>query len=72
VVVGEVVGGERATLAILEPLLADLVAADVEVPHVFGHAAKTAGAGAGLFLGAAGVDPDGAVRISEITTGTNA
>jgi hypothetical protein len=30
-VVGEVVLGERATLAVFEPLLADLVAADVEV-----------------------------------------
>ena len=45
VVVGDVGGGERAALAVLEPLLADLVAADVEVPHVLGHAAEADGAG---------------------------
>src|SRR3990172_12643200 len=40
VVVGDVVGGEHAALAVLEPLGADLVAADVEVPHVLGHASE--------------------------------
>ena len=40
VVVVDVVGGEGAALAVLEPLIADLVAADVEVPDVFRDAAK--------------------------------
>ena len=53
---------ERAALAVLEPLLADLVAADVEVPDVLGHAAETDGAwlAAGL-LCASSVEPDGVV-----------
>ena len=37
--------GERAALAVLEPLLADLVAADVEVPHRLGHAVEADRAG---------------------------
>ena len=37
-VVGNVIGRERAAFAVLEPLLADLVAADVEVPDRLGHA----------------------------------
>ena len=39
-VVGDVLCGERATLTVLQPLLADLVAADVEVPDLLGHAAE--------------------------------
>ena len=46
-VVGDVVGGESASLTVLEPFLADLVAADVEVPHGLGHAAEADGAGRG-------------------------
>ena len=37
-VVGDVVLRQRAALAVLEPLLANLVAADVEVPHVLEYA----------------------------------
>ena len=40
-VVDNVLGGERAALAVLQPLLADLVAADVEVPDRLGDAAET-------------------------------
>ena len=39
-VVGDVVGRERATLAVLKPLVADLVAADVEVPDCFRDALR--------------------------------
>ena len=35
VVVEDIVGTEVSALAVLEPLLADLVAADVELPHLF-------------------------------------
>ena len=62
-VVGDVVLRERAALAVLEPLLADLVAADVEVPHVLGHAAEADGAGlAGWPFSSRRVEPDGVVR----------
>ena len=50
-VVDDVVLGERAALAVLEPLLADLVATDVEVPHVLAHAPQAEGLGL--------VEPDG-------------
>ena len=39
-VVGDVVGAERAALAILQPLVAHLIAADFEVSHVIWHAAE--------------------------------
>lgn len=50
-VVGDVVLGEGAALPGLEPLFADLVSADVEVPDGFGHA----------FEALSRVDPDGVV-----------
>ena len=53
-VVGDVVLRERAALAVLEPLLADLVAADVEVPHVLAHALEAGGLGF--------VEPHGVLR----------
>ena len=37
VVVGDVFRSEFAVLAIFEPLFADLISADVEVPNIFGH-----------------------------------
>ena len=63
-VVGDVVLREHAALAVLEPLLADLVAADVEVPHLLGHATEADGAGRGglALLRRGGVEPDGVVR----------
>ena len=39
-VVGKVVGRKPPALTVLEPLRADLVAADMEVPHGFRHAAE--------------------------------
>jgi len=39
--VGNVFGGERSHLSVFEPFVADLVAADVEVPDGFGNAAET-------------------------------
>ena len=71
VVVGEVVGGEGPALAVFEPFLADLVAADVEVPDLFGDAVEADGAGHGIVgaaraaLGLLGLDrvqPDRVVR----------
>ena len=66
-VVGDVLVREPAALPVLEPLVADLVAADLEVPDLLGHALEADGAGlrravtlAGV--GLAGVEPDGAVR----------
>lgn len=53
-VMGDVILRERAAFAVFEPFLADLVAADVEVPDGFRHAAK---AGALRF-----VDPDGVAQ----------
>src|SRR5690606_28522188 len=47
VVVGNVVVAEGAAFAVLEPFLADLVAADVEVPYVLGYRTETAGTGSG-------------------------
>ena len=61
--VGDVVVGQAAALAILEPLLADLVAADMETPHGFGHAAKAHCSGGIRILLAAGVNPDGAAVV---------
>ena len=43
VVVGDVVRGEDPPFTVLEPFLADLVAADVEVPDLLGNAAKACG-----------------------------
>ena len=60
VVVGDVFVVQGAAFAVFEPFLADLVAADVEVPDGFGHTLETAAAG-GLersFLGGRGVEPD--------------
>jgi hypothetical protein len=54
VVVGEVVLRQSAALAVLEPLLADLVAADVEVSHVFAHVLESTGLGLVEPVGAAG------------------
>lgn len=51
-VVGDVVFGEGAAFAVFEPFLADLVAADVEIPDVVGDALEAGG----LCL----VNPDGA------------
>src|SRR6266581_2360639 len=42
-VVGEVVLRELPSFAVFEPFLADLVAADVEVPHVLAHASEAGG-----------------------------
>src|SRR5438132_1516641 len=42
-VVGDVLLRENATLAVLEPLVTDLVAADVKVPHLLGHTAEASG-----------------------------
>lgn len=42
-VVGDVVFREGAAFAVFEPFLADLVAADVEVPHVLAHALEAGG-----------------------------
>src|SRR5690348_10518303 len=56
-VMGDVVFGKGAAFAILEPFLADLVAANVKVPYFFRHAAKT---GCLAF-----VDPDGGLRVTD-------
>jgi hypothetical protein len=42
VVMVQIVGIEYAALAVFEPLMADLIAADVEVPDVFRDADKAA------------------------------
>ena len=61
VVVGDVFGAEGAAFAVFEPFLADLVAADVEIPDGFGDALETAGAcGDGSFF-ATGIDPHGVI-----------
>ncbi len=39
-IVFEVIEGERAAFAVLEPFVADLVAADMEIPHLRRHALK--------------------------------
>lgn len=36
-VVGDVLGGESSSFSILKPLLADLIATDMEVPDLFGN-----------------------------------
>ena len=66
-VVGDVLVRERAALPVLEPLMADLIAADVEVPDLLRHALKADAAGLRRAValagnGLAGVEPDGAVR----------
>ena len=67
-VVGDVVLRERAALPVLQPLVADLVAADVEVPDLLGDAAEADGAGinyatprsaAALSGGSSSLDPKG-------------
>ena len=58
VVVGDVGRGKGAALAVLEPLLADLIAADVEVPHGLGNTAEA------FCLGF--VCPDGFVEIRHL------
>lgn len=42
-VVGQVVVGEGAVLAVVQPLVADLVAADMKIPHSLGHAPEAHG-----------------------------
>lgn len=44
-VVGDVFGGEGAAFAVLQPLVAVLIAADVEVPHGFGDVGEACRAG---------------------------
>ena len=63
-VVSDVVLGESAALAILEPFLANLVAADAEVPHDLRHAMEADGSGNGgpALLPRTGVKPDSVVR----------
>ncbi len=58
---------KSASLAVFEPLLANLVAADTKVPHGLGHAAEADGAGRGglVLLRGSGVEPDGVVRPAE-------
>ena len=56
VVMGDVVFGKGAALAVFKPFLTHLVAADVEVPYFFGHAAEPGD----LRL----VDPNGVLRVS--------
>src|SRR5690242_16164292 len=60
--------GQRAAFAVLEPLLAYLVAANVEVPHGLGHAAEPDCAGhAGLvFHGCSCIQPDSVVRPADM------
>jgi hypothetical protein len=60
-VMGNVVVGEYAALAILEPLLVDLVPADVEVPDGFRHTVEPDGSRRGglALLGRGGVEPYG-------------
>src|ERR1700720_1404434 len=61
-VMGDVFIGERAALAVLKPLLADLVAANMEIPHSLGHAVEAYGARCiGLALFRRGVEPYGIV-----------
>ena len=68
-VMGDVLVRERATLPVLEPLVADLVAADFEVPDLLGYALETYRAGlrsavAIAGVGLARVEPDRIVRPS--------
>ena len=55
---------ESVRLAVLEPLLADLVATDVEVQDGLGHAAEADGAWRGglALLCGSGVEPNGVAR----------
>ena len=50
-VVGDVVRREGAAFSVFEPLFADLIAADVEIPDIFRHSFKTLSR----------IDPDGVV-----------
>ena len=66
VVMDEIVAIERPSLAVFKPLLTNLVAADVEVPDLLGHATEADGSGE-LGISRAlyrldGVDPDSVVR----------
>lgn len=55
-VVADVLARERATFTVFEPLVADLVAADLEVPHRLGDAAEVLGR----------VDPHPAVFVARL------
>ncbi len=66
VVVGDVFVGQGAAFAVLEPFLADLVAADVEVPDSFGDTAEADGACHGAATRAAGVNPDGVIGPADL------
>jgi len=57
-VVDDVVFRERAALAVFQPFLADLVAADMKIPHILAHAMEARG----LRL----VQPDGVPRPSDL------
>ena len=57
-VVIDVVFGKSSAFAVFEPFLAHLVAADVEVPYSFWHAAETDRLGF--------VDPDGVLRVTDL------
>ena len=54
-IVGDILVRERAALPVLKPLVADLVAADVEVPDLLGHALEPDGAGLCRAVALAGV-----------------
>src|ERR1039457_6263437 len=63
-IVGDVLRGKHAPFSVLQPLLADLVASDVQVPYGFGYTTK-AGRPGGTpvpLLRRAGVEPDGVLR----------
>ena len=69
VVMGNVLVREDASglaflrAAVLEPFFADLIAADVEIPDVFGDRMEAAGAGLEFGFAAFAVDPDGAALV---------
>ena len=56
-VVGDIVRREFPSFAVLEPFFADLVAADVEVPHVLWNTTEA--------LGLCLVNPDGLIGIND-------
>ena len=66
-VVVDILDRERAAFPVLEPLVGDLVAADLEIPDILRHALEPDGAGlrravALAGAGSDGVEPDRAVR----------
>ena len=71
VVVGDIICGEGAVLTLLQPLLADPLAADMEVPDLLGHAAEADGSCerfvAHVLLRFDGVDPDRVVGPAYLT-----